>query len=362
MRVFSTTDGDTAIACQYNKAGNFSGGLAAVRKAGKALYIDTKGQNAFGITFITGRDFIDGYAIASDRYGTGVINNSGLWVIPPKFDRVTVLDPAEGIVVVARKNRYGLMSLSGEKLTPLKYEALRKPCDGLMAARSHNSWGFISTMGNVEIPFRYYDVRNFSCNRAVVNERGHWGAIDRNNHRVIEFKYGAVSSFSEGICFAGVERGLNIMIDTDGVIISEKNRFRMLKDFSEGKSVIVDDYHDSGFIGRDGKLLFGRRFSGACSFSGSTAVVKEGSEWGIIDDNGAWIVPPSYDSIHDFVEGRAVVGVLKHEGLADSRGNICIQPEFQSVEMAPYGIIRVRQNGAMGYVDLAGREIWKPTK
>jgi hypothetical protein len=359
---YINTNGDTVIVSQFNKAGDFKGGLAAVRKSGKSYYINSSGEKVFEEEFIKCQDFKGDFAVASNRDGTGVINKSGEWVIHPKYDKVNLLDPENGIAIVSKNSKYGLVNLEGQKLTPMKYNAIRPPSDGLLAVRSGSLWGFINKTGKIVILLKYVAVKDFADNRAVVKPTTKWGAIDRKGNEIIPFNYLYFDSYSNGICFAGIKKNSNCMLDTNGTILKESSQLSVVKGFSEGKSVVMTNYHNICYMDRNGNFLFDKVFDAAKPFDGSLAMVRVDGEWGIINNEGSWIMPPMYDSIRNFSEDLAVIVVMKHEGVADSRGNIYVKPEYHSIEMAPYGLIRVRKYGAMGYVDLNGKEIWKPTK
>jgi hypothetical protein len=359
---FIDQNGDTVITARFNSIGDFHEGVAAVRKSGHSLYVDHDGNPEFDETFTRCGDFRDGYAIATTRAGTGVISRQGEWMIPPQYDRITCVDAGLDMVIVFKKNKYGLIRLNGKRITPLKYNGIRPPSDGLLAARLGTRWGFIDPEGRMVIPFDYYTVRDFSCERAIVRKKGKWGSIDKRNRLVMPYDYRYAESYSNGVCIAGNSKINKFIINAEGQIIDTLKNTASVGRFSENKAVVTNDYRQSTFVDIGGNALFNKAFDLARPFRDSLAMVMLDGNWGIIDARGQWVVQPCYDSIRNYSEGLAVVGIMRLEGVADERGVVRIPPQYHSLEAAPYGLIRVRKDGAMGYIDFDGTEVWKPTK
>ncbi|NHN34571.1 WG repeat-containing protein [Paenibacillus agricola] len=122
-----------------------------------------------------------------------------------------------------------------------------------------------------------------------------------------------------------------------------------------------------GFIDSKGDWLIGPQFEYANDFQESGfAVVQANGLNGIIDATGKYVVPPIYDSISPFSEGRAVVIDKQGFKVIDQKGRVLTGKPYSYI--APYSNGRAAftkaqaaggsQTGSelYGYLDLSGKE------
>ena len=113
----------------------------------------------------------------------------------------------------------------------------------------------------VVVNFEYSDARDFSEGLAAVRSKDLWGYIDLTGRVAVSFDYKVpeVGPFSEGFAFVG-----------------------------------------DRFIDTQGKPAFGSTFEQASSFSEGLAAVQTNGQWGFIDVNGRFVIPPAYEGAGAF--------------------------------------------------------------
>ena len=160
---------------EYEYAGCFSNGVAAVKKNGKWAVINTSFKN------ITEFDFDD---ILIDENGFCCIYN---------------------VFFAKKDDRYYLYNLKGECISEGFDDAKLFASDEPAAVKKDGKWGFVSKSGEVlsEIGFEYEDADSFSLGYAPYCERGKWGCIDEKGESVINPFFDLLKPFSHnGFAFA----------------------------------------------------------------------------------------------------------------------------------------------------------------
>lgn len=98
-------------------------------------------------------------------------------------------------------------------------------------------------------------------------------------------------------------------------------------------------------------------------FINGIAIVKSGELWGVINENGNWIIQPTYDAVGAFYDGYAKVVLNGKIGFIDSAGNTVIEPTDKLSWAYPhYDVIEVLSGfqTAYGVMDKEGKWEIKP--
>lgn len=130
--------GKIVIPAQYQRAWNFSEGIAAVYKEGRVSFINESGEPAFPTTFPIRYDlnfddiafqFHDGLCIMRTMDGQwGLINTQGEWAIEPTYH--TIDAPYHGFRRVYDGDHYGLLAQDGSIALPVIYNDIRRELAG----------------------------------------------------------------------------------------------------------------------------------------------------------------------------------------------------------------------------------------
>lgn len=102
-------------------AGEFSQGLAFVRKGWLIGYIDTKGNEVIPFKFSNGTNFSEELAAVAQNEKWGYIDPKGEIVIPCEYD--LAFEFCLGRALVVKNGKHGFINRKGELVIPLIYES-----------------------------------------------------------------------------------------------------------------------------------------------------------------------------------------------------------------------------------------------
>jgi hypothetical protein len=97
-------------------------------------------------------------------------------------------------------------------------------------------------------------------------------------------------------------------------------------------------------------------------FKNGFARVTIGEKWGFINKKGEVKVPIIYDLLTDFEPfGLAVVKAGTQYGLIDTNGKYALTPNYEAIENFKNGFFSIKKNGKVGFADRNGRVKILPT-
>lgn len=174
----------------YEKAGAFQEGLAAVCKNGKWNLIDFKGNSK------------------SQTFADIKVDKNGLYMT--------------GAIMTAAKNagKYQMFDKNGKKTCDFTADDM-DICmsDGWIAYKEGSKWGYVDTDGKVMIKPQYDEARSYSNGLAAVCKDGKWGFINGNGEVVIDYQFAGADYFnSNGSC----------MVQTDVPNVEDEVQWQLL--------------------------------------------------------------------------------------------------------------------------------------
>jgi len=145
----------------------------------------------------------NGTAVQKDSSGLlGYVNKSGVWTISPKFVKAGAFNKL-GVAVVAIKNAsdelvYGLINESGQYVLSPRYDLIWKFYSDYAVFRDDNGdLGFMNANGTVVINpnDNWTSANSFNSDgyARVKNQNGLWGIIDKNGNLVIDYKFSSLN-------------------------------------------------------------------------------------------------------------------------------------------------------------------------
>ena len=232
----------------------------------------------------------------------------------------------------------------------------------LFPAPLGTSWGFIDNRGKTLIAPRFEAALPFSEDLAAVKREGRWGYIDRNGSDVIPIRYRAAQSFRNGVAI--VDTGLPDhpvgLIDTSGAWVTPP-LFRSLSAADTADGLLLGQKEPAeglGFYDRSGNLVLGPYFL-AFPFSQGRARVKTGvrsgsDDW-LIDTSGTLLPkkPRVLDGIR-FSEGLIAIRQDRKLGYMDLDGNIAVEPRYDQGGEFAEGLAAVQLQGHWMFIDKTG--------
>lgn len=316
--------------------------LIPYRDGDKWGYADSTGKVIIAPQFTEVNFFSEGRAMVYDGKKAGYINMKGEIVIPMKYSRLYFNDesgeyesdaPFQNGMARARlykSKKYGYIDTNGRVLIAFDYDYLAEFSEGLAAALRNKKTGFIGRNGATLIPFE------FDENSAYLNgfEKG-IATVEKNEVAQLIDIHGRPAD-AEGADLYGqhfepywcVEDPLT---NKFGLRNHDGNwkippKLDWIGKCYDGIRVYIQE-DTIGLIRENGMIGFhalrptpnqyaqGHFANGMIPFSDSLD-----KNWGFIDKNGNWKIPPRYSFTRSFENGYAEVSKGKELCLIDTTG------------------------------------------
>ena len=265
--------GRLVIPAEYEVAGPFSEGLAAVCKElpFDFAYIDTASNVVIPPNgYTVAGEFQNGIAWVCKDGKWGAINPQGQVVIPLEFDSVGETHSEGAYFYVSKGGAFGVVDSTGQVVIPLEYDSFLAAaikydffisCTkvGIGPVKYGEKYGCADINGQMVIPAEYDQISNYIKNLAAMQKDGKWGVIDTAGNELVSPEY------DERLFFYG-----------DVAIASKAGK--------------------KGFINTRGEIVIPIEYDDALQFYSGFAVVCMDGKWGVIDSEGNMIVPAMYDN------------------------------------------------------------------
>ncbi|GGA03306.1 hypothetical protein GCM10008018_56590 [Paenibacillus marchantiophytorum] len=256
--------GKVVIKPQFEEAGEFAEGFAAVKVKGKWGYADLTGKIVITPEYHSASRFSEGYAIVSkeDRDGVkfGYINSKGKQVGSIMYE--FALAYKENFAPVVTGTHFAFLNRDGRIQIYKFHDDAGSFSEGLARVQLNGKYGYIDKKGEAVIPYQYTKATDFAGGLAAISIDNKWGYIDKEENQIIKVQYEDATPFSEGL--AAVQTG--------------------------GKY---------GYIDSTGKTVISPNFEYAGAFKAGYAPVKVLGKWGFIDPKGTVVVSPKYEYAYE---------------------------------------------------------------
>jgi hypothetical protein len=189
---FVDKEGKVKINPQFSTTGNFSDGKCAVANDdGKWGYIDKKGKMLINYQFEKAKEFIDGKAIVVSDDKTGLIDETGKYIINPQFS--DMVDDG-GKYLITQDRKLGWCDKEGKIIINPQYgEAFPFMGNDLAAVQSGERWGYIDIDGKIVINPQFDMALPYNGKLALFVSSGKFGFIDADGKYVINPQFDGVS-------------------------------------------------------------------------------------------------------------------------------------------------------------------------
>ena len=317
------SSGVETIKPQFQDAGPFTGGLAAVKVDDKWGYVDSNGSFRIRPRFNDARAFSEGRAAVSLEDGGRItwrfIDSSGAFIGNMQFDEVSNF--SETFAAVEQAARWFYIDRNGQRAfgPAASYDDASPFTEGMAKVKGNDLYGYIDKTGRIAIAPRFRDAGSFSLGLAAVStSTKRWGYIGKDGTIAIGARFSSAKPFSEGLA---------------AVTMS-----------SEGHQ------EGHGFIDKEGRMVILPRFEEASSFSEGLAAVAvkdknlaagETTRWGFVDTKGDWVLPPHFLSANDFKDGLTEVttAVTLLSCYVDRRGRLVAKASDEQMSGSSLGLM-----------------------
>ena len=307
--------------------------------------------------------FRDGRAAALRNGRWGFIDEEGRWVGQPRYDWVHPDHFDEGPALVSANGLFGYVDRDGNEIVPLSLDQASPFSDGYACLfdRTSHKFGLIDARGDALTGYRFDECEpTFHDDRARVRVGSRFGYVDRKGELVLHLIYDQAQPFSEGLALVE-DAGLRAYIDPSGKKILPANAPAAGR-FSQGRAWVRLGPDQVGFIDRSGARIGAATWRDARDFTAEGVAWVQDAEtgrWGLLDRDGALVVPPTYEDPGPFVEGLARVGLDGRYGFVDARGQLVVPLRYESVGAYAEGLVTVatERGGKRGVIDRAGQVV-----
>ena len=239
---FVDTNAEVAIPFRFDRAGDFSNGLASVRHDNRWGFIDTSGNIVIDFRFEPHRGWLWGDIPRFSEERASVWRESihhpdweenheippGLWAFidiygnyithymfsdtrpfSEGFAAVRIGDDPHWSAGFTASPIWGFINHYGEIVIPITFNWANSFQQGFASVRTENGVKFINTNGDNAFDMYFYFAMSFSEERAAVRpfsggNNNLWGFIDREGNNVIPARYVNVDAFSQGLAAAAI--------------------------------------------------------------------------------------------------------------------------------------------------------------
>jgi hypothetical protein len=223
--------------------------------------------------------------------------------------------------------------------------------------------GFINERGRVVIPARYEGALPFSEGLAAVSHEGRWGYINRSGEQVIPYLFRTAESFRGGVAIVNTglpERPVGLIDPSGAWVVQPTFRFITAADGPNGLLLgQKEPGEEPTFYDRSGNRFLGPYHQAFPFFEDRARVKNEAGEW-IIDQTGNFIPnkPVSLDGTH-YSNGMIAVRGNGKLGYMDLNGQITIEPRYDAGGIFVEGLAPVQLNGRWLFIDKSGATVAK---
>lgn len=300
--------------------------------------------------------------------GLKTIDNEYLFTLEGEWDGAR--DFSEGLAAVKQDGKWGYIDTNGTVVIPPQYDGANSFSEGLAAVQKNGKWGYIDKTGNIVISFSFESTYAFSEGLAVYASGYYYGYIDTTGKAVVPAVYTEATSFRNGVACVKKDSAYGF-INTEGTPVTE---------FVYGGKARADEglipvfYKDSslginsGYIDTTGASALDFLWYDAGTFSeGLAAACTEYTKpYGFIDKTGTFVIAPTWDSVEDFSQGRALVEKNRVFTYIDTTGKQITEKTYEKAySFTKDSIARIAipsgTDWKFGYIDTAGKEIIPPT-
>lgn len=318
--------------------------LARVNHKRDFGFINKKGEMVIPAKFDKAGDFSDGLAAAYDG-GWGYIDPSGAWAIQPQFDKAKSFD--HGVALVEKDGAWMYIDKSGKKLNIAKGDKLYDFHEGVAFVRKGDLVGLMNTQGTMIAAPEFKKITAFHHGYArILSQSDQWGIIDNKGNIVVEPKYDDIGPYIGKIAWVRNEGQLGLVTGNNYTEIDAVK----IWDFSQEGTLTYAKKDDLiGFMNKKGEWVIPPTFEKAKGFSNGLAPAYADGKWGYVDIAGEFVIEPQYEDAEIFSKGGlAPVRIDGDWGFINTKGDLVIEAKYE---------ISIGGSGGFGFMKAIAKDI-----
>jgi len=338
-------------------------------------YCDKQGKAVIAHQYYDALDFIDGHAAVQQEDKWGIINESGKWMVPPKYDEVYNCTNVPDQILVKTGDLWSLINAYGIQMMheyEVKWPWYEFELSGNTAEFQQNTWfavirkekwGVVDINDQIKIPFNYQFARvirkEVAGQKGVVSlilkekDKYAWQRVDAK--AATGFVYDQFMGEYDDFLFFRKGAEYHIL----NAITGER-----VRDAGRSYFNLIDDEDSAGLVNTVGRIIVPFKYQTVdVSRVAMHAVFGFYDELGLSDFTGKVLLQPIYKDIREITSNPALISVKNQEGkiaIAAIEGpSVRFLSEFKYDYALPdKDRIRVKAGTQLGYVSYSGVETW----
>lgn len=292
----------------------------------------------------------------------------GLWgfrfnttvIIPPIFT-VEPKDLYNGYYLVNQGGNLGIVNYYGQK--KVNWDGIID-CDDMNYDKDHkrilfardNEWG-VANLEGVELIPPYYDtIQNWNTNVYRVKKDGKWGLVDIDDNMLTELQFENIGDLKNGSAPATIAHPTKTWKTVSGYIDEAGSKMISQRDNQNDGRVLVESFELWGIMTNNGEFIVPCIYDEILPWADNLYRVKEDGKWGVLNvEDHLFLLPTKYDSIGELSNGIAKVVFANVESSIDINGNEVAQ---EVIELQG-GLKKTKVAGKWGIIDANGVEVIK---
>ena len=190
---------------------------------------------------------------------------------------------------------------------------------------------------NTKVSEEYDYIGDIINGFAVVGNKGKYGLIKQDGTEVVSPKYDKFENVSDGFCLVAKKTILGNFkygfINTNGEEFV-KLHYDYARSFCEGRAILNIEKDKWIVIGQD-RYQVSHEYDSITDYNEGFAIIGVGKipdrRYGVIDRKGHYIVRPKYDEIHPFKNGYAKVKSFDLWGIINQNGLEVVSPIYTDI-------------------------------
>lgn len=337
-------DGSEITPCIYTAATPFSQGLACVCLDGKYGYIGKDGETVLPFVYDQASPFREGRAYFSRGEEYGLIDRESCEEMRLEgYESISSF--REGLAYFCRDGLYGYMDRDGQEVIEPVYDDVGYFYDGLAVVRKNGLCGVIGREGGEILPCRYETV-NLEENYIFAERENLKYCFDRAGRELLSGAWYYMWE-EDGMFWARNRKNERyVLADSDGKILMDTTEYRYPR-LIPGRDLLVAQDADGryGILDYEGRIIVPFQYKYICNTlheGGFRYTDANTGKVGYLDGEDFSIrIPAIYDSIGEFVQGRAVISYNEKDGICGLDGVLELSCEYDKIRLYDDGSMAV---------------------
>jgi hypothetical protein len=309
----------------------------------------------------------------------GYINKNGKVIIDPKFYEAGNFFAGMAKAKIDEFGKYGFIDTKGAWIISPEFDEAGDFMDKLAPVRLGRKWGFINSKGELIVKPQFESADNFHEGLALVEN---WSIID------LGLKYSNENAPSDTLFeihrdlreletipreYTPISLSKTKMTDSEfgfielsGKIVIKPKRALYIDNFHEGMAAFWATDKKWGYLNKHGEMQIPPQLSCGGQFTDGLAPIIDGDKMGFLNKKGIIVIRPQFVTVQEFSEGVASCSIYKMEnsqkselfGVINTAGEWVIPPDFQSISPFMNGrAFAITSDQNSGFMDRTGKMV-----